>query len=130
VRTASAARSSRTRRGFSLASVLLLTTVVAILLAAMRAAYLDEEPDEEEMLGLAAGFSLLAGAIVGAALGAAQQRPVLGVVIGMPIGVVAGFGAGMLLFLSGGFAVLGAGSVLVVLLAAGVRFMSGRTPKP
>jgi hypothetical protein len=116
---------SMPRRGFSLASILLLTAVIAVLLAALRSAGVASVAHDLEWLApVVVWFGLATGGLLGVGVGAAQQRRLLGIPIGLVCGLIGGAVAGRLLVLPGTLAVLVIGSVLIVVFAAVVRFLS------
>jgi hypothetical protein len=129
------------RRGFSLASLLLLTAVVAVFLAAICTLRLHQDaeasqpqgyagPNPYEALAVVAGMGgMLVGLFVGLVIGAGQLRPLWGICLGVFVGMITGTASGVLLAAPGKMLPILVGSLLIVLFGAVVRRYSGRPPK-
>ncbi len=133
------------RKGFSLASLLLLTAVAAVLLAAVSTlwirsadepAELDRYYDSYEEPKLDRGLTfvcvaggILVGAVVGLVVGAGRVRPLRGVLVGTPVGMVAGAITGLLLAVPDKMLPIGVGSLVIVVFSLIVRRYSGSPPE-
>lgn len=130
------------RKGFSLASLLLLTAVVAVFLAAICSIWLPssegqadpyglEPPDmDNEVVGVGVTAGLMVGSLVGLAIGANQVRPLPGVFLGTFVGAIAGAASGALLVLPQKTLPIGVGSLVILMFAAVVRRYSRKPPEP
>ena len=128
------------RRGFSLASLLLLTAVVAVFLAAICTVWLPSSPAQEEdavpvlepwpvqegLIVLSVIGGLLVGSFVGLVIGAGQLRPLPGVCLGTFVGMLAGTATGVLLAVPDKTLPIAIGSLVIVLFGAMVRRFSAR----
>ena len=130
------------RKGFSLASLLLLTAVVAVFLAAICTIWLQPDrgrpqpdvpagPRLNEALAVGCGIGgLIAGAVVGLVIGVNQARPLRGAFLGTCVGMIAGAASGVLLAVPDKTLPIAVGSLVIVLFAAVVRRYSSRPPNP
>jgi hypothetical protein len=128
------------RRGFSLASLLLLTAVVAVFLAAICSAWLRPDADQEQadvfaeanpdepLLAVGVVGGMAVGWLVGLVIGACQVRPLPGAILGMLVGMIAGAASGALLAVPGNVLPIAVGSLVIVLFGVVVRCCSGRPP--
>ena len=116
------------RRGFSLASLLLLTAVVAILAAAAGSAAVRADADRVEGLVIGAVLGMIVGTCVGVAVGwsvfGRLRDAALGLVIGAPFGAI----AGVLIASPQGLPTVIGGSLLLVVVGLVFRFRSGKPP--
>jgi hypothetical protein len=127
-------------RGFSLASLLLLTAVVAVFLAAICTVWLHSDRDrarpdvyagpnlDEALLAISVMGGLMVGSLVGLVIGASRVRPLRGAFLGTFVGMIAGAASGALLAVPGKMLPLGVGSLVIVLFGAVVRYYSGGPP--
>ena len=126
------------RKGYSLASLLLLTAVVAVFLAAICSLWRPsgtqrtnpsafEATDlNRDLIGVCVMGGLLVGPLVGLVIGAGQVRPLRGAVVGIFAGLIAGGVTGALLAAPGKMLPIAVGSLVLVLFGAVVRRFSGR----
>ena len=130
------------RKGFSLASLLLLTAVVAVFLAAICTVWLHPgrgraqpcvpaSPHFNEELAVACGIGgWIVGSVVGLVIGVNQARPLRGAFLGTSIGMIVGAASGVLLAVPGKTLPIIVGSLVLVLFGAVVRRYSSRPPNP
>lgn len=130
------------RKGFSLASLLLLTAVVAVFLAAICSAWLPsgqqradpygfERPDvDNEVIVAGVIGGLTVGSLVGLVIGANQVRPLPGVLLGTFVGTITGAASGALLVMPEKTLPIAVGSLVIMLFGAVVRRFSRKPPKP
>lgn len=118
-------RANPHRKGYSLASLLLLTAVVAVFLAATCTAWLDPPPDMDPDLIAGCGVGgLVVGLCVGLGIGANQLRPLPGAGLGMLAGMLAGVASGVLLAAPNKMLPVAVGSLVIVLFGLAVRYGS------
>ena len=129
------------RRGFSLASLLLLTAVVAVFLAAICTAWLPRDGGQqgsyaEQREKLDAGLvvacvigGVIVGTVVGFVVGLRQARRLHGLAVGTFTGLITGAAGGLLLAVPGKILPIAVGSLVIVLYAVIVRRYSGDPPQ-
>lgn len=117
------------RKGFSLASILLLTAVVAVLLAATVTAVADHQGVGREVLAVIAVIGAMAGALIGVVIGLTQVARIRGALLGLLVGIITGAAAGISLTTPSNLVTLAIGSLVLVLFGVVVRFLSDR-PAP
>ncbi len=118
------------RRGFSLASILLLTAVIAIFMAALVTVSDHRRAGGNQDLAVAcAAAGLIVGLLTGAVVGYNQVRQARGTLLGMSVGMVCGGAAGAFLAVPRSLLPIVIGSVVLVLFGVVVRLNSGSPPK-
>lgn len=132
------------RKGFSLASLLLLTAVAAVFLAGICTAWLppdrgrfgpegyDVEVDADfdpGLVSLCVMGGLLLGSFVGLVIGVGQVRPVPGVFLATLVGGLFGAATGGLLAVPDKTLPITVGALLIVLFGTVVRRFSRGPPK-
>ena len=117
------------RRGFSLASLLLLTAVAAILAAAAGSAAVRAKPDQVDGLVFGAVLGMIVGTGVGVVVGwsllGRLRDAALGLVIGAPFGAI----TGVLIASPQGLPTVVGGSLLLVVVGLVFRFRSDKPPR-
>ncbi len=113
------------RRGFSLASILLLMAVIAVFMASVATVFHGGGETNQELAAGCALAGLAVGLLVGCVVGYNQG----GTIIGMFVGMISGGAAGALLSAPESLLPITFGSVVLVLFGVVVRLNSGRPPK-
>lgn len=116
----------RYRRGFTLATLFLLTVIVATLLAAIRMATTADAWSATGAIWAFCHPCALTGIGVGLAIGLAQPRPLRGACDGVLVGYTAGALACLLSWTNTTVAALLAGGLLLFVTAVIIRLASGR----
>jgi len=115
------------QRGFSVATILLLTAVVAIFLAALRTVAVEPSAIPGEQLGLRAISGILIGTFVGLGMGLTRPRRRWGIPLGLLTGWFVG-GAGSLFADPRNLPLAAIGSLLLIVLGVVVRVGSSSRP--
>lgn len=121
------------QRGFSVASILLLTAVISILMAALRGVFLQIEQIAKIPDGYRLGIPLasgLLGGFVGVFVASRSSGTMRAAVLGLGAGFTVGLSAGIVALGPGSLAVLGAGGAVILLFAVGMRLLSVRKNTP
>ena len=114
--------------GFSLASLLLLTAVIAVLAAAARQAVTGEGRTAADWLVGGAVAGAWGGLFVGLVLGLLQERKLRATLVCIPSGIAFGAVAGLLAVSPNHLLAAAVGSVVLVLFAIAIRYLSGSPP--
>lgn len=118
------------RRGFSLASILLLTVLVAVFFAAVATGMMGRDrPNKDLLAGCAVGGSVL-GSVVGTAIGLNRDRRIRGLVLGLLAGAISGAMAGVLLAIPQSLPATIVGALVLLVFSGVVRYFSPPPPPP
>lgn len=113
-------------RGFSVASILLLTAAVAIFLAALRTVAVEPSAIPGDQLGLRAISGILIGTFVGLGMGLTRPRRRWGIPLGLLTGWFVGGAAGSLFADPRNLPLAVIGSLVLIVLGVVVRAGSSR----
>ena len=106
---------------FSLASLFLLTAIVAVFFAAIGPNF---KAAGQNPLIVWSVVGVVVGAIVGTVIGVGQNRPGPSILLTLPTGIFAGAASGVLLAVPDKFLTIAAGSLLLLVCGAVVRYLS------
>lgn len=112
---------------YSLAALLLLTLVVAVSLGGIQAGLAHSDPEQPPLVVVGGLMGLLVGASVGLTLGLGRLTRLRSGLTGTLVGALSGLGAGLLAVLPTALQVLLPGAFVLLLFAAGVRWLSRRS---
>lgn len=112
------------RRGFSLASVLLVLAVAAVFFATLRAGQTRERFQDKAPLAAMLACAAVIGAGLGVVVGSSLRRGWVGRTVGLLAGLCGGAGAGLLMIVPESLLPAVFGSAVVVLFALLVRRLS------
>lgn len=117
-------------RGFSVASVLLLTAAVAVVLASLKVAVGQGEDlgsyEGTTLQQIAVAAAGLAAIVLGIVAGATWRTPAIGILVGFVLGWFGGASAGLLLASPRAAPVLVGGAAVIVAFGLTVRLLSAR----